>query len=246
MAVPVFFGFPPFARCLLLVAIIIGGSHGDRHRKNLHAWSQSSRAAAEAVPAARRSRPRSSRRETASCSNRSPRTSTPGSPTWTASPTCRSSRTVRDRHAGRPNQRTSSGELPPRHQRGSSRCCGTNPPRCGIASARPRRPGTTLRCRRWCCTSCGTACRKAAYVTENTERLRIFLSGDLDFLPFDDEDAQSAGRVRADLESRGTPDRPLRPAHRGPGPPARPDRGNRQHRRVPAGYPVSAWVDWTR
>ena len=47
--------------------------------------------------------------------------------------------------------------------------------------------------------------QKSTYVTENTERLRIFLSGDLDFLPFDDEDAQSAGRVRADLESRGTP-----------------------------------------
>jgi tRNA(fMet)-specific endonuclease VapC len=47
--------------------------------------------------------------------------------------------------------------------------------------------------------------QKSSHVTENTERLRIFLSGDLDFLPFDDEDAQSAGRVRADLESRGTP-----------------------------------------
>jgi tRNA(fMet)-specific endonuclease VapC len=47
--------------------------------------------------------------------------------------------------------------------------------------------------------------QKSSHVTENTERLRIFLSGDLDFLPFDDEDAQSAGRVRADLETRGTP-----------------------------------------
>lgn len=47
--------------------------------------------------------------------------------------------------------------------------------------------------------------QKSGHVAENTERLRIFLSGDLDFLPFDDEDAQSAGRVRADLESRGTP-----------------------------------------
>jgi tRNA(fMet)-specific endonuclease VapC len=47
--------------------------------------------------------------------------------------------------------------------------------------------------------------QKSSHVTENTERLRIFLSGDLDFLPFDDEDAQSAGRFRADLESRGTP-----------------------------------------
>jgi tRNA(fMet)-specific endonuclease VapC len=47
--------------------------------------------------------------------------------------------------------------------------------------------------------------QKSSHVTENTERLRIFLSGDLDFLPFDDEDAQSAGRVRADLESSGTP-----------------------------------------
>ncbi|MGH3275162.1 MAG: type II toxin-antitoxin system VapC family toxin [Streptosporangiaceae bacterium] len=39
---------------------------------------------------------------------------------------------------------------------------------------------------------------------ENTERLRVFLSGDLDLLAFDDEDAQSAGRVRAALEKSGT------------------------------------------
>jgi tRNA(fMet)-specific endonuclease VapC len=47
--------------------------------------------------------------------------------------------------------------------------------------------------------------QKSSHVAENTERLRIFLSGDLDFLPFDGEDAQSAGRVRADLECHGTP-----------------------------------------
>jgi tRNA(fMet)-specific endonuclease VapC len=46
---------------------------------------------------------------------------------------------------------------------------------------------------------------KSSYVRENTERLRIFLSGGLDFLDFDDGDAQTAGRVRAVLEQSGIP-----------------------------------------
>lgn len=46
---------------------------------------------------------------------------------------------------------------------------------------------------------------KSSQVRENTERLRIFLSGDLDLLDFDDEDAQVAGRVRAGLERNGNP-----------------------------------------
>jgi tRNA(fMet)-specific endonuclease VapC len=46
---------------------------------------------------------------------------------------------------------------------------------------------------------------KSARVRENTERLRILLSGDLDLLDFDDQDAQTAGRVRAALEKIGTP-----------------------------------------
>lgn len=46
---------------------------------------------------------------------------------------------------------------------------------------------------------------KSGRVQENTERLRVLLSGDLDLLDFDDLDAQTAGRVRADLERAGTP-----------------------------------------
>ena len=46
---------------------------------------------------------------------------------------------------------------------------------------------------------------KSGRIQENTERLRILLSGDLDVLDFDDEDAQTAGRIRADLEKDGTP-----------------------------------------
>jgi tRNA(fMet)-specific endonuclease VapC len=46
---------------------------------------------------------------------------------------------------------------------------------------------------------------KSSQVTENTERLRILLSGDLDLLDFDDEDARTAGQVRAALEKAGTP-----------------------------------------
>lgn len=42
-------------------------------------------------------------------------------------------------------------------------------------------------------------------VKENTERLRVLLSGDLNLLDFDDEDAQTAGRIRAAPEKIGTP-----------------------------------------
>jgi tRNA(fMet)-specific endonuclease VapC len=38
---------------------------------------------------------------------------------------------------------------------------------------------------------------KSGQVQENTERLRVLLSGDLDLLDFDDEDAQAADRIRA-------------------------------------------------
>jgi len=45
---------------------------------------------------------------------------------------------------------------------------------------------------------------KSTHVPENTERLRVFLSGDIDVVAFDDEDAKSAGRVRVTLEKSGT------------------------------------------
>ena len=41
---------------------------------------------------------------------------------------------------------------------------------------------------------------KSSAIPENTERLRILLSGDLDLLEFDDEDARTAGQIRATLE----------------------------------------------
>lgn len=46
---------------------------------------------------------------------------------------------------------------------------------------------------------------KSSQVPENTERLRVLLSGDLDLVDFDDEDARTAGQVRAALEKNGTP-----------------------------------------
>lgn len=46
---------------------------------------------------------------------------------------------------------------------------------------------------------------KSGRVQENAERLRVLLSGELDLLDFDDEDAQAAGRIRAALEKIGTP-----------------------------------------
>jgi tRNA(fMet)-specific endonuclease VapC len=40
---------------------------------------------------------------------------------------------------------------------------------------------------------------------ENTERLRIFLSGAIDVAPFEEGDATVAGELRAALEKAGTP-----------------------------------------
>jgi tRNA(fMet)-specific endonuclease VapC len=45
---------------------------------------------------------------------------------------------------------------------------------------------------------------KSRDIQENTERLRVLLSGDLELLDFDDEDARTAGQVRAALEKDGT------------------------------------------
>ena len=44
---------------------------------------------------------------------------------------------------------------------------------------------------------------KSARLGANTERLRAFLSGPFEILPWDDEDARAAGEVRALLEKEG-------------------------------------------
>jgi tRNA(fMet)-specific endonuclease VapC len=46
---------------------------------------------------------------------------------------------------------------------------------------------------------------KSRQAAENSERLRIFLSGGLDIIFFDEEDAKAAGSIRASLEGKGTP-----------------------------------------
>lgn len=40
---------------------------------------------------------------------------------------------------------------------------------------------------------------------ENAERLRAFLSGAISVVPFDEQDAMAAGRLRAAMEPAGTP-----------------------------------------
>lgn len=40
---------------------------------------------------------------------------------------------------------------------------------------------------------------------ENAERLRVFLSGNIGIVPFEQEDASTAGDLRAALETAGTP-----------------------------------------
>jgi tRNA(fMet)-specific endonuclease VapC len=46
---------------------------------------------------------------------------------------------------------------------------------------------------------------KSARRQANRQRLETFFAGPLELLPFDDEDARTAGEVRAALESAGTP-----------------------------------------
>ncbi len=40
---------------------------------------------------------------------------------------------------------------------------------------------------------------------ENTERLRVFLAGDIHVLPFGENESEAAGELRATLEAAGTP-----------------------------------------
>lgn len=46
---------------------------------------------------------------------------------------------------------------------------------------------------------------KSACIEANTQRLEAFLAGPFEWTPFDEEDAQEAGRVRAELEMAGKP-----------------------------------------
>ncbi len=46
---------------------------------------------------------------------------------------------------------------------------------------------------------------RSARRRENAERLRVFLSGSVDVVAFDEEDAMAAGELRATLEAAGTP-----------------------------------------
>ncbi len=52
---------------------------------------------------------------------------------------------------------------------------------------------------------------RSARRRENAERLRIFLSGQIGIVPFDEEDAASAGELRAALGTAGTPIGPYDP-----------------------------------
>ena len=46
---------------------------------------------------------------------------------------------------------------------------------------------------------------RSAQPRENAERLRVFLSGTINVVPFDEEDAVAAGNLRASLDAAGTP-----------------------------------------
>jgi tRNA(fMet)-specific endonuclease VapC len=46
---------------------------------------------------------------------------------------------------------------------------------------------------------------RSARQRENAERLRVFVSGKINIVPFDEDDAAAAGELRAALEKVGTP-----------------------------------------
>ncbi len=46
---------------------------------------------------------------------------------------------------------------------------------------------------------------RSARHRENAERLRLFLSGNIEVVAFDEDDAKTAGELRAALEAAGTP-----------------------------------------
>ena len=46
---------------------------------------------------------------------------------------------------------------------------------------------------------------KSGRPAENAERIKTFLSGQIEILPFEQEDAREAGHLRAALEKAGTP-----------------------------------------
>jgi tRNA(fMet)-specific endonuclease VapC len=86
----------------------------------------------------------------------------------------------------------------------SSHCCGTSPQGCGNGTGR-RTPEDYVALSSVVLFELWYGVAKSSRVAENTERLRVLLSGDLDLLDFDDEDARVAGQVRATLENAGTP-----------------------------------------
>jgi tRNA(fMet)-specific endonuclease VapC len=46
---------------------------------------------------------------------------------------------------------------------------------------------------------------RSGHRAENAERLRVFLSGNVNVVPFDEQDAMAAGDLRTALEAAGTP-----------------------------------------
>lgn len=77
----------------------------------------------------------------------------------------------------------------------------------------------------------------------NATRVRLFLSGGLQRLAFDDEDAVVAGRLRAELAARNA-DRSVRCADRRPGVEPRSNLGDSQRVRVRT-VPDLDWRDWS-
>ena len=49
----------------------------------------------------------------------------------------------------------------------------------------------------------GTACAQRVSVPQNADRLSTFLGRDVTLLDYSEQDAQAAGEIRADLESKG-------------------------------------------
>jgi predicted nucleic acid-binding protein len=78
--------------------------------------------------------------------------------------------------------------------------------RCDRALEEPARGRAwpAAACRIAGCFDCGGVARSERR-RDNAERLHIFLSGNIDVVPFDEQDAVTAGDLRAALEAAGTP-----------------------------------------
>ena len=86
----------------------------------------------------------------------------------------------------------------------SSPCYGTNPPGYASGFRRAMSADTLIHVSSAVLFELWHGVARSGRRQENTERLRVFLSGDIAIVPFEEKDATIAGDLRATLEMGGT------------------------------------------